>query len=121
MISVTKKFYYFNLWEYQKSVVPFNVTAPSVSVEYNLCNHKHLDLYFFQTVVLWGCTSTAVLFSRSFSENRQCQRSLTCWQREQKHGSIANNSIDISTLLEATQPDIIPTVPCFICLLYLPL
>lgn len=110
-------FFNFNLWNYQEGVIPFHVTALFISVEYKVCIHKHLDIFFFQAVIPWGCISTAVLFSYLFSENHQCQLSLTFWQQEQKRGSIANNSIHICTLLEASQPDIMPTVPCFICLL----
>lgn len=75
------------------------------SVEYNVYIHKHLDLYFFQPVVLWGCSSAAGLFSHSLGA--VSASSLTCWQLEQGRGSVANSSIHISTLFEATQPDTI--------------
>lgn len=69
-------------------------------VEYKVCIPKHVDFYFFQPAVWWGYSSRAVLGAVSVS-------SLTCWQWEQEHGSIANSSIPISTLLEATQADTI--------------
>lgn len=99
LIRVTR-FSDFNLWKYKETVIPFNIRAPPIS-EYEVYIHKHLDFYFLQTVLPQGCASTAILFSRSFSENRQCQLSLTCWQWEQKRGSTANNSIHSSTLLGA--------------------
>lgn len=78
-------------------------------VEFKVPIHKHLDLYFFQTAVPWGYSSTAVLFSHSLGA--VSVSSLTCWQWEQERGSIANSSIPISTLLEATQPDTIYQLP----------
>lgn len=76
-------------------------------VEFKVPIHKHLDLYFFQTAVPWGYSSTAVLFSHSLGA--VSVSSLTCWQWEQERGSIANSSIPISTLKQLSQ---IPYTNC---------